>query len=146
MKNLQPRTSPSIEENSVGGVSVTDGIIATDPDTTADLEFKIDWDLSYATKSGQESNQALYEKYASYTSVVQCKFAEFKIFVFPHSCFIIEADKTDHNRVIGHLKVNPDFPIFIDYEEYEVLYLAIFVTDLNQEVNEGTNDGKSLLD
>lgn len=63
------------------------------------------------------------------------------ILVFPCSCFIIEADKTDHNRVIGRLKVNPDFPIFIDYEKYEVLYLAIFVTDLNQEVNEGTADG-----
>ncbi|XP_037029736.1 cadherin-23-like [Bradysia coprophila] len=112
-----PRQSPSIEENSIGGVIVTDGIIATDPDTTADLEFSINWELSYATKSGQEANQTLYE-----------------------NCFIIEADKTDHNRVIGHLKVNPDFPIDIDYEEYEVLYLAIFVTDLNQVVNEGTAD------
>lgn len=57
------------------------------------------------------------------------------------SCFIIEADKTDHNTVIGLLKVNPEFPIDIDYEEYEVIYLAIFVTDLNQEVNEDTADG-----
>lgn len=60
------------------------------------------------------------------------------------SCFIIEADKTDRNRVIGHLKVNPEFPIDIDYEEYEVIYLAIFVTDLNQEVNEDTSDGDFL--
>lgn len=59
------------------------------------------------------------------------------------SCFIIEADKTDRNTVIGLLKVNPEFPIDIDidYEEYEVIYLAIFVTDLNQEVNEDTADG-----
>lgn len=64
---------------------------------------------------------------------------------FPFSCFIIEADATDHNRVIGHLKVNPEFPIDIDYEEYEVIYLAIFVTDLNQEVNEGTSDGTFFL-
>lgn len=62
-------------------------------------------------------------------------------FVFCRSCFIIEADKTDHNRVIGHVKLNPEFPILIDYEEYEVLYLAIFVTDLNQEVNDATADG-----
>lgn len=61
------------------------------------------------------------------------------------SCFIIEADKTDRNRVIGHLKVNPEFPIDIDYEEYEVIYLAIFVTDLNQVVNEDTADGTFFL-
>lgn len=50
-------------ENSVGGIVVTtDGINATDPDGTADLFFTIDWNESYATKSGQEAEQALYEK------------------------------------------------------------------------------------
>lgn len=44
---------------------MTDGIIATDPDTTADLEFNINWELSYATKSGQAADQELYEKYVS---------------------------------------------------------------------------------
>lgn len=51
-------------ENSVGGTFVTtDGIIATDPDGTADLSFTIDWNESYATKSGQEADKELYEKY-----------------------------------------------------------------------------------
>lgn len=60
---LQPRDSPRIIENLDGGTLVTDGIIATDPDTDADLKFSIDWDTSYATKSGQEANKTLFEKY-----------------------------------------------------------------------------------
>lgn len=62
LRTLQPRQSPILVENSEGGVLVTDGIIATDPDTTADLEFTINWTLSYATKSGQAANPSLYEK------------------------------------------------------------------------------------
>lgn len=63
------------------------------------------------------------------------------------SCFIIEADATDPNRVYGHLKVNPEFAldINIDYEEYEVIYLSISVKDLNQVVNEDTAEGKSFV-
>ncbi|KAJ6639917.1 Cadherin-23 [Pseudolycoriella hygida] len=112
-----PRQSPEIFENSDGGTLVTDGIIATDPDTNATLEFTIDWTESYATKSGQAADKSLYE-----------------------NCFIIEADTTDRNRVFGHLKVNPDFPLDIDYEEYEVIYLAVRVTDLDQKVNDGYAD------
>lgn len=33
----------------------------------------------------------------------------------------------------------------IDYEEYEVIYLSISVTDLNQEVNYDTADGKTFF-
>lgn len=58
-------------ENSIGGVLVTDGIVATDPDTTANLEFSINWASSYATKSGQEANQSLYEKYTLIISTIQ---------------------------------------------------------------------------
>lgn len=59
----QPRGSPNMDENEPGGYLVTkDGIIATDPDSSADLRFKINWDQSYATKAGQEAPAHLYEK------------------------------------------------------------------------------------
>lgn len=58
-----------------------------------------------------------------------------------YSCFIIEADKTDRNQVIGYLKVNPEFTLKIDYEEYEVIYLSITVTDHNQIENENSTEG-----
>lgn len=37
--------------------------------------------------------------------------------------------------------VNPEFSLKIDYEEYEVIYLSITVTDHNQEENEGSTEG-----
>lgn len=58
-----PRTAPEVIENSPAGTIVTMEIVATDPDTTADLEFSIDWEASYATKSGQEAARETYEKY-----------------------------------------------------------------------------------
>ncbi|XP_055680929.1 protein dachsous-like [Lutzomyia longipalpis] len=110
-----PRTSPSIVENSPAGTVVTMEILATDPDTTADLEFSIDWSQSYAIKYGQEAEKHTYE-----------------------NCFIIEKHPETINRVFGHLIVNPEFEYDVDYEMYEMIYLTIRVEDLNQEVNEGT--------
>lgn len=51
-----------MEENSVGGTIVTDQIEATDPDTEAELVFEIDWEKSYATKTGQFADKGSYEK------------------------------------------------------------------------------------
>lgn len=113
-----PRSSPNITENSPGNVLITSMIVATDPDTTADLYFEINWNDTYATKSGQDAPKDTYE-----------------------NCFIIEAHPDNINTVYGHLKVNPDFKGDIDYEEYEVIYLAIRVTDRNQEVNPDSADG-----
>ncbi|XP_059617696.1 cadherin-23-like [Phlebotomus argentipes] len=109
-----PRMTPRILENSLADTVVTTEILATDPDTTADLEFWIDWEASYATKSGQEAEKSTYE-----------------------NCFIIEKHPESINRVLGHLKINPDFPRDIDYEMYEVIYLTIMVEDRNQAVNLG---------
>ena len=50
-------------------------------------------------------------------------------------CFIIEAVEESRNKVFGVLKANPAFKYNIDYEKYEIIYLSIIVTDLNQEVN-----------
>ncbi|GAB0091829.1 fat-like cadherin-related tumor suppressor homolog [Sergentomyia squamirostris] len=109
-----PRQAPRIRENSPANTVVTTEILATDPDTTADLEFWIDWENSYATKSGQEADRETYE-----------------------NCFIIEKHPETINRVFGHLKVNPEFDRDIDYEMYEVIYLTIKVEDRNQEINDG---------
>lgn len=50
----------SIEENSKD-ISVTLAIEALDPDTTADLQFTIDWADSYAMKPGFEVERELFE-------------------------------------------------------------------------------------
>lgn len=58
------------------------------------------------------------------------------------SCYIINVDRTNPNRVVGYVVVNTEFaPLLIDYEEYEVIYLVISVTDVAQEINEGTTEG-----
>ena len=49
-------------------------------------------------------------------------------------CFIIEQVEESRNKVFGILKANPAFKYNIDYEKYEIIYLSIIVTDLNQEV------------
>lgn len=95
----------------------TEAIVVTDPDTTADLRFTIDWQQTYATKAGQDAAKQLYE-----------------------DCFLIEADTANPNRVLGYVVVNPDFPLLIDYEEYEVIYLHITVTDHAQEVGDDSTD------
>lgn len=43
----------SILENQEDGAIIPVQITATDEDTTADLLFNINWDQSYATKSGR---------------------------------------------------------------------------------------------
>jgi hypothetical protein len=55
-------------------------------------------------------------------------------FFFNLSCFIIEEREETRNKVFGVLKVNPDFEYDIDFEEFEVVYLTIFVVDVNQEI------------
>lgn len=67
-------------ENSLYPTLVTQEIIATDLDTTADLEFKIDWAQTYATKSGQEARKELYEKYFNRMFLIFKLFK--KIFLF----------------------------------------------------------------
>lgn len=50
------------------------------------------------------------------------------------SCFIIEKRDESKNRAFGILKVNPDFDLDIDFEEFEVVYITIVVKDVNQEI------------
>lgn len=59
----QPNKTPEIEENKPTGTAVTEDIIAKDPDTTADLEFSIDWETTWATKQGRRVDTDKFEKY-----------------------------------------------------------------------------------
>lgn len=61
---LQPRSSPNMNENEEAPYRVTieGGIVAIDPDTSAEVQFTIDWDISYATKAGQEAEKILYRE------------------------------------------------------------------------------------
>lgn len=58
----QPRGTFSTEENVPEGYLITDEITATDPDTTARLEFTIDWENSYATKQGRGTDVNEYHE------------------------------------------------------------------------------------
>ena len=90
---------------------ITDEIEAYDPDTTADLKYTIDWEESYATKPG---------------FIVDPKFYK--------GCFVIEELMIDRNNVFGVLSANSSFEYNIDYEKFEVVYLAITVEDIDQEI------------
>lgn len=53
-----------VEENSASGTLVTDQITAQDPDTTAELEFTIDWTATYATNKGvRVEDTEIYNEY-----------------------------------------------------------------------------------
>lgn len=104
----------SIREN-VRDQEITRNIEAFDPDTTAQLKFRIDWSDSYATKPG---------------IVVDPKFYE--------GCFIIEELVVDRNNVFGILSANSSFEYNINYEEFEVLYLSITVEDTDQTIMPNT--------
>lgn len=113
-----PRAAPSIQENSPPGTIVTAGIEAIDPDTKAEVVLEILWDDSYATKNGREVDKEEYQ-----------------------GCFLITADTSNPNRVIGTISVNPAFADDVDYEKYEVVYLTIQATDTKQEVGNGVAVG-----
>ena len=81
----QPRNSPEVKENVPPGEVVTREVRATDPDTTADLVFEIDWKDSYATKQGRAAPTSEFHKYAilvpltTYLSFISvCEFLGFR--------------------------------------------------------------------
>lgn len=102
------------------------GIIARDPDTTADLVIHIDWENSFGTKAGQRAAASTFRE-----------------------CFLIQWDEaiSTVNVKSAELIVNPDFfdeadpEKQIDYEMYELLYLTIVVEDKGQMFGEGTVSG-----
>nr|AGH20077.2 BT-R3 [Anopheles gambiae] len=112
-----PRGTMHILENSVADSAVIIGeeqiaqIIGTDPDTEAELEFSIDWSNSYGTKSGIRAKAETYE-----------------------NCFYIHEEKVNRQRTIGTIRVNPAFPLDVDHEMYDTLFLVIRLVDRNQTI------------
>ncbi|CAH2040187.1 unnamed protein product, partial [Iphiclides podalirius] len=112
-----PRGSPQIEENVPDGTEITREIRATDPDTTAELRFEIDWDSSYATKQGRETDPREY-----------------------HNCVEIETlypEPSSRGVATGRVVVRQIRPnVTLDYEQFEILYLTVRVRDLNTEIGD----------
>ncbi|XP_072929388.1 cadherin-AgCad1-like [Epargyreus clarus] len=112
-----PRGSPEVEENVPEGYVITRDIRATDPDTTAELRFEIDWATSYATKQGRETNPIEY-----------------------HGCVDIETiyPDPDHKGVANGKIVVKEIRdnVTIDFEEFEVLYLTVRVRDLQTVIGD----------
>ncbi|XP_038217094.1 protocadherin Fat 1-like [Zerene cesonia] len=111
-----PRRSPEVEENVPEGYVITEDIVATDPDTTADLKFEILWDTSYATKQGRETDPREY-----------------------HHCVEIETlYPYNHTRsAVGRVVVKEiRHNVTIDYEMFEMLYLTVRVVDRNTEIGD----------
>lgn len=108
---------------SIAGEDAT--VIGTDPDSSAELVFSIDWENSYAVKTGATVSSAVFE-----------------------GCLVFQVDRTNPNHVVGKLVVNPDFDQTtihqkLDYEAYETLFLNIKLEDKKQEIPPG--DTETLL-
>nr|AEL22856.1 CAD protein [Sesamia inferens] len=112
-----PRGSPHVEENVPDGYLITEEVTATDPDTTAELIFEIDWESSYATKQGREAPANEF-----------------------HKCVEIKTRYQDENRrgvAYGRVEVREIREgVTIDYEEFEVLYLTVRVRDINTVIGD----------
>ncbi|EDS40550.1 conserved hypothetical protein [Culex quinquefasciatus] len=125
-----PRGSIHIEENSAPGTVASIAgedatIIGTDPDSSAELVFSIDWEKSYAVKTGATVSFTIFE-----------------------GCLVFQVDRTNPNHVVGKLVVNPDYDQAtinqkLDYEAYETLFLNIKLVDMKQEIPPG--DTETLL-
>lgn len=139
----------SIFENLPDGTDIGVEITATDEDTTADLLFHINWDDSYATKSGRVfdfASDALLN-YVEY-DVKNNFFLDYYDFLYVFRCVKVTTepvvDSKGYVRAIMNIRetVEDNTP---DYEIFDTLYLSLTVTDLNQEVNEGTDTGNVLF-
>ncbi|GBP79468.1 Neural-cadherin [Eumeta japonica] len=120
-----PRSGPRVQENEPAGHPVTDEITASDPDTTAHLQFSIDWEQSYATKQGRDADAEEY-----------------------YGCVEIETVFRGESRgeAYGRLVVREIRPgVTIDYEMFDMLYLVVRVVDLNTVLNEDSDERKTKL-
>lgn len=62
-----------------------------------------------------------------------------------YSCLIIDVDSTDHNRVTGRIRVNPELNQStinerLDYEAYETLFLTVRLVDEKQVIPPGDTE------
>ncbi|XP_055551431.1 cadherin-23-like [Wyeomyia smithii] len=115
-ENSEPNTAITIDELSDAE------IIGTDPDTTADLQFTIDWQTSYGVKEGRQVAPEKFE-----------------------GCLVFDVNREDRNRVVGKIRVNPELDQEtinkkLDYETYETLFLTVKLVDSNQVVPPGDTE------
>ncbi|XP_077288501.1 cadherin-AgCad1-like [Arctopsyche grandis] len=120
-----PRETPSVKENVPMGHEITE-INGTDPDTTANLTFSINWDLTYATKQGLRANKADYENCIDIIS----SYPNEKELGFITGVLVANEIKPNHT---------------IDYEKFELLYLVIRLEDHNQVMNEGITENTLII-
>lgn len=124
-----PRGRFHIEENSepstvvqIEGTEEAAILVGTDPDSDALLKFSINWQSSYAVKSGVPVGSEVFE-----------------------DCLIIDVDASDRNRVTGRIRVNPALNQTtinqrLDYEAYETLFLTVRLVDENQVIPPGDTE------
>ncbi|CRL07387.1 CLUMA_CG020361, isoform A [Clunio marinus] len=105
-----PRQVLTVLENTLEDVIVTEDISAFDPDTSSALEFSINWENSYALKSGIPVENIYYE-----------------------GCFQIESS-LNGDTSIGVLKTSTSFEYDIDFERFDIIHLEIVVEDTNQTI------------
>ncbi|XP_053698518.1 cadherin-23-like [Sabethes cyaneus] len=111
-ENSQPNTVIMVDE-------IDAEIIGTDPDSTAELRFSIDWQKSYGVKGGLQISPDVFE-----------------------GCLVFEVDNSNRNRIVGKIRVNPNLDQNainkkLDYEEYETLFLTVTLVDSNQVIPPG---------
>ncbi|XP_059472061.1 cadherin-23-like [Neocloeon triangulifer] len=101
-----------VAENAATGTEISRSITAEDLDSDAELEFQINWDLTYATNKGVRVQDPLKYK----------------------DCLSIETEYVAENKgnAIAVLKAGT---VFFDWEAFDALYLKLAVEDIMQENN-----------
>ncbi|XP_012257858.2 protocadherin Fat 4-like isoform X2 [Athalia rosae] len=108
-----PRFQPRIDEEGDIGEEINATISATDVDTASEIVFSIDWDSSYAYKSGVTVDEEAYRGHLEILTTYpegHTRYAEGKLVV------------------AGRL----------DYEQFDDLYLSIVVTDTKTVHNDNS--------
>nr|AHJ10508.1 cadherin [Alphitobius diaperinus] len=125
---LKVGSTIKVNENQEDGASLEADISATDPDTTAELEFSIDWTKSYATKKSQRIKDEVFADY---------------------NCIKVETELVENgkrNQVKAKLTIietqRNNTP---DYETFDNLYIALIVTDNNTEVSGQESDSATVV-
>ncbi|XP_971388.3 protein dachsous [Tribolium castaneum] len=113
-------SSIEIDENQDDGTELEATITASDEDTTADLEFSIDWSKSYATKNSRRIKDEDFAKY---------------------HCVNVEtvAGTTNHEASAKLTIIETQKGNTPDYELFDSLYVYLMVTDKNQAKNDGSD-------
>nr|AJA41107.1 cadherin-like protein [Holotrichia parallela] len=116
-------------------------LIATDDDQTAELEFLINWDNSYATKTGRSNSSGKIYKDNGCMEIVPANTPNCELF----GILYMEVIAIDTNREINNDQVSLIGPIYIlDKNDEKPVFVESTITSykaVNEEVEEGTTIG-----